>query len=236
MTDSSTDEPTLTSTTHSPPSTPSLKALPRPISIRHSQSYDPSPPSTSRRSGTNRKSLTTSRSAASLSMLSSPTSPTPGPSHPHLANGNAPNSASDASHEYELRSQVSPLRTSPFSNPFRKLQNTFGGSKKSLDLGNSNNNTNNNNNNNNSQPPRPEKVVSSSSSANSLNSWRSKGAEILSKLGPLLSNSPGPMSSQPIFGANLERPSGSPISPTRPWFPLSLHRCAQFLEAKASTK
>ncbi|KAF9912467.1 hypothetical protein EC991_010554 [Linnemannia zychae] len=238
MTDSSLDEPTATSTPHSPPSTPSLKALPRPISVRHSQSYDPSPPSPSRRgSGANqRKSLTTSRSAASLSLLSSPTSPTPGPAHPHLANRNAPNSASDASHEYELRSQVSPLRTSPFANPFRKLQTTFG--KKSLDLSNSNGSLSNNYNS--YSQPKPEKVVSSSSSANSLNSWRSKGAEILSKSWgrsrknsePLLSNSPGPMPSQPIFGANLEEAIRISHIPDTPMVPAVLHRCAQFLEAK----
>ncbi|KAF9130655.1 hypothetical protein BGW39_002797, partial [Mortierella sp. 14UC] len=238
MTDSCPDEPTATSAPHSPPSTPSLKALPRPISIRHSQSYDPSPPSSSRQgSGVNqRKSLTTSRSAASLSLLSSPTSPTPGLAHPHLANRNAPNSASDASHEYELRSQVLPLRTSPFSNPFRKFQNTFG--KKSLDLSNSNGSLSNNYNS--YSQPRPEKVVSSSSSANSLNSWRSKGAEILSKSWgrsrknsePLLSNSPGPMSSQPIFGANLEEAIRISHIPDTPMVPAVLYRCAQFLEAK----
>lgn len=191
MADRSPDEPTATSTNHfsfssssSSSSVPSLKALPRPISIRHSQSYDPSPLSPSSRP---RKSLTPSRSSNSLSLLSSPTSPSPHPSHPHLYNSNAPNTSSDASHEYELRSQVSPLRSSPFSNPFRKLQNSFGGGKKSLDLGHSNGplSSNNNNNNNyfnsNSSQSKPEKVVSSSSSASSLNSWRSKGAEILSK-------------------------------------------------------
>lgn len=184
MADRSPDEPTATSTNHfsfssssSSSSVPSLKALPRPISIRHSQSYDPNP-------SRPRKSLTPSRSSNSLSLLSSPTSPSPNPAHPHLYNSNAPNTSSDASHEYELRSQVSPLRSSPFSNPFRKLQNSFGGGKKSLDLGNSNGPLSSNNNNyfnSNSSQSKPEKVVSSSSSASSLNSWKSKGAEILSK-------------------------------------------------------
>ncbi|KAF9156707.1 hypothetical protein BG015_002502 [Linnemannia schmuckeri] len=248
MTDSSPDELTATSTTHfsfssASSSAPALKALPRPISIRHSQSCDPSPPSPSSRP---RKSLTNSRSSNSLSLLSSPTSPTQSPAHPHLYNSNAPNTTSDASHEYELRSQVSPLRSSPFSNPFRKLQNTFGGGKKSLDLGNGNgplsssNNNNNYFNNSSSSQSKPEKVVSSSSSASSLNSWRSKGAEILSKSWgrsrknsePLLSNTPGPMSSQPIFGANLEEAIRISHIPDTPMVPAVLHRCAQFLEAK----
>ncbi|KAF8949486.1 hypothetical protein BGZ47_000027 [Haplosporangium gracile] len=248
MTDSSPDELTATSTTHfsfssSSSSAPSLKALPRPISIRHSQSCDPSPSSPSSRP---RKSLTNSHSSNSLSLLSSPTSPTHSPAHPHLYNSDAPNTTSDASHEYELRSQVSPLRSSPFSNPFRKLQNTFGGSKKSLDLGNSNgplstsNNSNNYFNNSSSSQSKPEKIVSSSSSASSLNSWRSKGAEILSKSWgrsrknsePLLSNTPGPMSSQPIFGANLEEAIRISHIPDTPMVPAVLHRCAQFLEAK----
>ncbi|KAF9295779.1 hypothetical protein BGZ88_001476 [Linnemannia elongata] len=243
MADRSPDEPTATSTNHfsfssssSSSSVPSLKALPRPISIRHSQSYDPNP-------SRPRKSLTPSRSSNSLSLLSSPTSPSPNPAHPHLYNSNAPNTSSDASHEYELRSQVSPLRSSPFSNPFRKLQNSFGGGKKSLDLGNSNGPLSSNNNNyfnSNSSQSKPEKVVSSSSSASSLNSWKSKGAEILSKSWgrsrknsePLLSNTPGPMSSQPIFGANLEEAIRISHIPDTPMVPAVLHRCAQFLEAK----
>lgn len=66
-----------------------------------------------------------------------------------------------------MRSQVLPLRSTGFSNPFKKLQNTFhpNSSKKSLDFGG----------------PHTEKVASSSSSVNSMVSWRSRGAEMLSK-------------------------------------------------------
>ncbi|KAF9928890.1 hypothetical protein FBU30_002032 [Linnemannia zychae] len=245
MADSSPDELVAASTAYSPSTIPSLKSLPRPLSIRHSQSYDPTPLGHSRRSSSTdpRKSLTTSRSSNSLSFLSSPTSLPP--THPSFVKSNTPNSASDVTHEYELRSQVSPLRTSPFTNPFRKLQNTFGG-KKSLDLSgsngllNNNNNHNSNSKNNNNSLPKQEKVVSSSSSAGSLNSWRSKGAEILSKSWgrsrknsePLLSNSPGPISSQPIFGANLEDAIRISHIPDTPMIPAVLFRCTEFLEAK----
>ncbi|KAF9145477.1 hypothetical protein BGX30_008694 [Mortierella sp. GBA39] len=49
---------------------------------------------------------------------------------------------------------------------------------------------------------------------------------------PLLSNTPGPMSSQPIFGANLEEAIRISHIPDTPMVPAVLHRCAQFLEAK----
>ncbi|KAG0303845.1 hypothetical protein BGZ97_001725, partial [Linnemannia gamsii] len=97
-----------------------------------------------------------SKSTTSLNILSTsaPSANSPlGPGHPH---------------DDETRSQVMPLRSSPFSNPFKKLQSTFhssGSSKKSLDSGS----------------VKTEKLASSASSVHSMMSWRSKGAEILSK-------------------------------------------------------
>ncbi|KAG0025234.1 hypothetical protein BGZ82_010142, partial [Podila clonocystis] len=159
---------------NSAPTTSTRTRIPHPASIRHSQSFEPQQSSTWPRS---EGGLATKRSSASLNLLSS--------------------SSPQGSLDHDPRSSILPSRSSGFSNPFKKLQNTFGNSKKSIELGNNNINNNsnyivngngngngneNNNNNNNNNNTNVAKAVSSSSSANSLtSSWRSKGAEMLSK-------------------------------------------------------
>ncbi|OAQ27100.1 hypothetical protein K457DRAFT_21540, partial [Linnemannia elongata AG-77] len=139
-------------------SPPSSKFPPLAINISHSPN-SLEPPQASPRRGSIAAHLMNfaSKSTTSLNILSSsaPSNNSPlGPGHPH--------------HDEETRSQVMPLRSSPFSNPFKKLQSTFhssGSSKKSLDSGS----------------VKTEKLASSASSVHSMMSWRSKGAEILSK-------------------------------------------------------
>ncbi|KAG0369942.1 hypothetical protein BC939DRAFT_457268 [Gamsiella multidivaricata] len=224
MTDSSPNGSTTASATSSefltsaPPSSTSLKALPRPISIRHSQSYEPSPPSPT---SPPLNELRGARSSASLNLLASTT-----PLHQYRT----PHSGQ--------RSQRQPSKSSSFSNPFKKLQNTFGGSgKRSLDLGS----TNNTNIDVNDVRIKPERVVSSSLSASSLTSWRSKGAEMLSKsLGrnrknsePLLkSTASASVTGSVIFGAHLEDAIQASHIPDTPMVPAVLYRCAEFLEVK----
>lgn len=177
-TTTSTTSPNTTPYTLPPPANPPNSApttstrtrTPHPASIRHSQSFEPQQSSTWPRS---EGGLATKRSSASLNLLSF--------------------SSPQGSLEQDPRSSILPVRSSGFSNPFKKLQSTFGNSKKSLEFGNNNNvnnysnyvvngNGNNNTNNNNTNNNNVAKVVSSSSSANSLtSSWRSKGAEMLSK-------------------------------------------------------
>ncbi|KAF9113232.1 hypothetical protein BGX27_001979 [Mortierella sp. AM989] len=222
MTDSSPHEQTANSapsTLTTSPSSAALKALPRPISIRHSQSYEPAPPSPTDQNPISE--LRGARSSASLNLLASSNS---------LFQQKSPRGLGQ-------RTQISPLRTSPFSNPFKKLQNTFNNTgKKSLDLSNSNNN----NDMGSFVSGRPERVVSSPSSANSLTSWRSKGAEILSKSWgrnrknsePLKKNDSESMSMIPIFGADLEDAIRISHIPNAPLIPAVLYRCAEFLEAK----
>ncbi|KAG0325271.1 hypothetical protein BGZ99_000848 [Dissophora globulifera] len=146
------------------------------------------------------------------------------------------------------RFQNPPSRSSPFSNPFKKLQNPFGSAgKRSLDLGsiqsNFDNNIGNNNNNNNAGSSgfgRSDRVVPSSLSANSLTSWRSKGAEMISKSWgrnrknsePLLKGAIGSMTTSVIFGADLVDAVRISHIPGTPLVPAVLYRCAEFLEAK----
>ncbi|KAF8930443.1 hypothetical protein BGZ52_001098 [Haplosporangium bisporale] len=220
--------PPLANPPSSAPTISTRTRTPHPASIRHSQSFEPAPQSSW--SGSE-GGLTTKRSSASLNLLSS-SSPVPG------------------SLEQDPRSSILPIRSSGFSNPFKKLQNTFG-NKKSLEFGNNNNsssfdgngsnnsnnstttniNTNNNNINNNA------KVVSSSSSANSLtSSWRSKGAEMLSKANWRSRKNSEANNNQeqaaPIFGVVLEDAVRLSHIPGTPLVPAVLHRCAEFLEAK----
>ncbi|KAI7826575.1 hypothetical protein BC939DRAFT_113691 [Gamsiella multidivaricata] len=134
----------------------SSKFKPQPINIIHSKSLEP--PQSSPRRGSIAAHLMhfAAKSTSSLHLLSSSAPARSGP-------------GSASSQEVEVRSQVLPLR-STFSNPFKKLQNTFQGnsssSKKSPDLG---------------ALKATERIASSSSSVNSMVSWRSKGAEIFSK-------------------------------------------------------
>ncbi|KAG0209377.1 hypothetical protein BGX28_010365 [Mortierella sp. GBA30] len=98
----------------------------------------------------------------------------------------------------------------------------------------------NDQNNHIGQPDRPDKAVSSSSSAGSLTSWRSKGAEMLTKSWgrsrknsePLLSTLKGPAPNSPIFGANLDDAIQNSHIPDTPLVPAVLYRCAVFLEAR----
>ncbi|KAF9359706.1 hypothetical protein BGX26_011654 [Mortierella sp. AD094] len=182
-----------------------LKALPRPISIRHSQSYEPAPPSPTGQSLANE--LRGARSSASLNLLSN----------------------SLYSQDFGQRAQIPSPRSSPFSNPFKKLQNTFSNTgKKSLDLTNNSNGTINTGSFGSGRSDR------SSSSANSLTSWRSKGAEILSKSWghsePLSKSESG--SANPIFGSDLEDAIRTSHIQDTPLVPAILYRCAEFLEAK----
>ncbi|KAI8601974.1 hypothetical protein EDD21DRAFT_404051 [Dissophora ornata] len=137
------------------------------------------------------------------------------------------------------RSQAPPSRSS-FSNPFRKLQTTFGSSgKRSLDLGSSQNG-NNFNGTNNGGNTRFDRIVSSSLSAGSLVSWRSRGAEMFSKpwgrnrknSEPLLKSTAGSMTESIIFGVDLEDAIRLSHIPNTPPVPAVLYRCAEFLEAK----
>ncbi|KAF8940960.1 hypothetical protein BGZ58_003692 [Dissophora ornata] len=225
MTDCSPNEPassTFNEFSTSPPSSPtSLKALPRPLSIRHSQSYEPAPRSPTGQSPVNE--LRGVRSSASLNLLTFA----------------APLQQQRSPQEMGQRSQAPPSRSS-FSNPFRKLQTTFGSSgKRSLDLGSSQNG-NNFNGTNNGGNTRFDRIVSSSLSAGSLVSWRSRGAEMFSKpwgrnrknSEPLLKSTAGSMTESIIFGVDLEDAIRLSHIPNTPPVPAVLYRCAEFLEAK----
>ncbi|KAF9275242.1 hypothetical protein BGZ68_010928 [Mortierella alpina] len=233
MTDSSPHDPTCTSSSavayeFSSPShatLSSLKALPRPLSIRHSQSYEPAPPSPTE-TGPVTNSLKNSRSSASLNVLASSFSTaksTRGSNKNHRSNSNG----------YESRPTTLPSRPAPFSNPFKRLPNPFGsGSKKSMDSGVRNN-----------PCPGPDANTpdkTASSSAGSLTSWRTKGAGMLSKSWgrsqknsePLLSVLKGPAPNSPIFGADLEDAIRISHVPDTPLVPAVLYRCAVFLESR----
>ncbi|KAF9359100.1 Rho GTPase-activating protein 22 [Mortierella sp. NVP85] len=191
----------------------SLKGLPRPISIRHSQSYEPPPLTPTSLPLT--AELKTKRSSASLNFLASV----------------KPLDSTNKPHDPEHRS-----RNLPFANPFKKLQNTFGGNHKRIDLPAKTDDADLN------DKVQSGRAVSSSSSANSLTSWRSKGAEILSKsLGrnrknsePVLKGATGAGSAagNAIFGADLEDAIRLSHIPNTPMVPAVLYRCAEFLEAK----
>ncbi|KAF8959196.1 hypothetical protein BGZ46_001815 [Entomortierella lignicola] len=141
----------------------------------------------------------------------------------HLLSSSAPTHSSSAT--LTSQDEVAPLRSTGFSNPFKKIQNTFSPLKK------------------NSEPAstiKPEKVVSSSSSVNSMTSWRSKGAEMLSKKNwgrtrknsePTFSASKG-IASSPIFGAGLEDAVRMSHIPDTPMVPAVLFRCVEYLEVK----
>ncbi|KAF9928493.1 hypothetical protein FBU30_002342 [Linnemannia zychae] len=203
----------------SAPSTPNLsspsKFQPMAINISHS-SNSLEPPQASPRRGSIAAQLMNfaSKSTTSLGLLSSSAPP----ANSSLGPGR--------SHDEETRSQVMPLRSSPFSNPFKKLQNTFhssGSSKKSLDSGS----------------VKTEKLVSSASSVHSMMSWRSKGAEILSKKawGRSRKNSEPTLGAKglpttPLFGATLEEAVRMSHIPGTPMVPAILVRCTEFLEAK----
>ncbi|KAG0069820.1 hypothetical protein BGZ89_002081 [Linnemannia elongata] len=197
-------------------SPPSSKFPPLAINISHSPN-SLEPPQASPRRGSIAAHLMNfaSKSTTSLNILSSsaPSNNSPlGPGHPH--------------HDEETRSQVMPLRSSPFSNPFKKLQSTFhssGSSKKSLDSGS----------------VKTEKLASSASSVHSMMSWRSKGAEILSKKawGRTRKNSEPTLGAKglpttPLFGSSLEEAIRMSHIPGTPMVPAILVRCAEFLEAK----
>ncbi|KAF9093725.1 hypothetical protein BGX29_009816 [Mortierella sp. GBA35] len=216
--------PGASSFSASAPSSPNLSSPPSStfqplaINIAHSsssKSLEP-PQVDSPRRGSIAAHLMTfaSKSTTSLNILSSSAPPI-----------NSPLSAGHTQDE-ETRSQVMPLRSSPFSNPFKKLHNPFhsgGSSKKSLD----------------SSSVKTEKLVSSASSVHSMMSWRSKGAEILSKKGwgrtrknsePTLGAKGLPAT--PLFGASLEEAVRMSHIPGTPMVPAILVRCAEFLEAK----
>ncbi|KAF9962109.1 hypothetical protein BGZ70_008129 [Mortierella alpina] len=234
MTDSSPHDPTCTSSSaaadefSSPSHTTlsSLKALPRPLSIRHSQSYEPAPPSPTE-SGPVTNSLKNSRSSASLNVLASSFSPA------KLNRSNTKNLRSN-SNGYEPRSTALSSRPAPFSNPFKRLPNPFGSSKKSMDSGVRNNPSQS------PDPDTPDNTNTASSSAGSLTSWRTKGAGILSKSWgrsqkssePLLSALKGPAPNRPIFGADLEDAIRISHVPDTPLVPAVLYRCAVFLESR----
>ncbi|KAG0329056.1 hypothetical protein BG004_002421 [Podila humilis] len=190
---------------------------PKPQAIAISQHHGLEPP---QQSPTRRGSIAThlmnfaSRSTTSLNILSSSAPTTP----------SGPTTPSDDSRS--LRPSVLSGRSSPFSNPFKKLQHSLqGGSpKKHLELGG----------------PRGEnnKVISSSASAMTLTSWRSK-AEMLSKKswGRSRKNSEPTfgglaLPQTPIFGASLEDAIRSSHIQDSPMVPGVLFRCAEFLEAK----
>ncbi|GJJ76680.1 hypothetical protein EMPS_09039 [Entomortierella parvispora] len=254
-----------------PSSTSTAKALPRPLSIRHSQSYTPgygqdyspgydptlhsptsptSPTSPSTRQETNtdhqRRNLATSRSSNSLHYMATMTSSPPVTS----CNSNMPPSvhfqADPSTHHNNRPQPLTTLRSSPFSNPFKKLQSSFGNtgsSKKSLDLQSPPNSAHTTGSNTTSNSRSTEKSISSSSSTSSLTSWKSKGAEMLSKTSwgrirknsePLLGNSNLTSTSPggPIFGTNLEDAVRISHIADTPLVPAVLYRCAEFLEAK----
>ncbi|KAF9112869.1 hypothetical protein BGX27_002670 [Mortierella sp. AM989] len=136
----------------------------------------------------------------------------------------AHSSAAATPPQEEVLSQVPPLRSSGFSNPFKKLQTTFNPSKKNSD----------------SISNKPERVASSSSSVNSMISWRSKGAEMLSKKNwgrarknsePTFSASKG-LVACPIFGASLDDAVRLSHIPGTPMVPAVLFRSVEYLEAK----
>ncbi|KAF9436907.1 hypothetical protein BGZ76_002571 [Entomortierella beljakovae] len=220
MTDSSLHDQTPNSTTpnyhySAPPD--ALKALPRPISIRHSQSYEPSPPSPTGQSRVNE--LRGVRSSASLHLLSN--------SNFHFQQRNP--------QELGQKSQIQSQRTSPFSNPFKKLQNTIANvGKKGPELSNNNNATYSFGSN------RSDRTNSPTSPTNSISSWKSKGAEILSKPWGkgrkrselTMKNVPEPMYNGPIFGVDLEIAIRLSHVPETPMVPAVLYRCAEFLEAR----
>ncbi|KAG0006384.1 hypothetical protein BGZ79_000031 [Entomortierella chlamydospora] len=194
-----------------------LKALPRPISrpisIPHSQSYQLPPANPTGQSLANE--LRGARSSVSLNLLSTSNL---------LYQKRNPQ-------DFGQRAQIPSPRSSPFSNPFKKLQNPFSNTgKKSLDLINNSNDTANTGS---FGSGRSDKSLSS---ANSLTSWKSKGAEILSKsLGrnrknsePLLIGS----LANPIFGSDLEDAIRTSHIQNTPLVPAVLYRCAEFLEAK----
>ncbi|KAF9428115.1 hypothetical protein BGZ94_003349 [Podila epigama] len=200
---------------------------PHPGSIRHSQSFEPGQHGPTAWPGSE-GGLTTKRSSASLNLLSSLTTSVQGSTSPH---------------EHDQRSSFIPVRSSGFSNPFKKLQNTFGSSnssKKAVAADPSASLTNNSGSSNISNSGS-SRVTSSSSSANSLTSWRSKGAEMLSKANwrsrknsePLLNNiNEQQVPATPIFGATLEDAVRLSHIPGTPLVPAVLHRCAEFLEIK----
>ncbi|KAI1319822.1 hypothetical protein EDD11_002816 [Mortierella claussenii] len=219
----------------SPPSSTSsssasaLRALPRPISIRHSQSYEPAPPSPT---GDDSPVIRGVRSSASLNLLVSSSQ------HPAL------------NQKQQKRSQMLPPRSlSSFSNTFKKIQSTFGSAKRNLDLSsgsnhhinNGNSSHRNSNSNNANTPGWPlGKSLSTSASANSLTSWKVRGAEIFSKgLGrnrknsePLLKTASSAMLDSSIFGIDLKEAIRLSHIPDTPMVPAVLHRCAEFLEAR----
>ncbi|KAG0266853.1 hypothetical protein BG011_000468 [Mortierella polycephala] len=201
------------SCTSSPPtsaSSPNSHA----INIVHSSRLEP-PQSTPRRGSIAAHLMSfAARSTTSLHILSS-SAPTQ----------RSPDNASSMSQDYEMRSQVLPLRTSGFTNPLRKLQNSLqSSSKKSLEFGG----------------PKPEKLASSSSSVNSMVSWRSKGAEMFSKKNwsrtrknsePTYGTSKS-LPTCPVFGASLEDAVRTSHIQGTPMVPAVLYRCAEYLEAK----
>ncbi|CAO3564734.1 unnamed protein product [Mortierella alpina] len=232
MTDSSPHDPTCTSSSAAADefSSPShatlspLKALPRPLSIRHSQSYEPAPPSPTE-SGPVTNSLKNSRSSASLNVLASPFSSA------KLNRSNTKNLRSN-SNGYEPKSTALSSRPAPFSNPFKRLPNPFGSSKKSMDSAARNNASQG------PDPDTPDKTASAA--AGSLTSWRTKGAGMLSKSWgrshkssePLLGALKGPAPNSPIFGADLEYAIRISHVPDTPLVPAVLYRCAVFLESR----
>ncbi|KAG0265780.1 hypothetical protein BGZ95_003226 [Linnemannia exigua] len=197
-------------------STPSSSSKFQPLAINISHSPNSlEPPQASPRRGSIAAHLMNfaSKSTTSLNILSSSAPPANSPLGP-------------GHHDEETRSQVMPLRSSPFSNPFKKLQSSFhssGSSKKSLDSGS----------------VKTEKLVSSASSVHSMMSWRSKGAEILSKKawGRTRKNSEPTLGAKglpttPLFGSSLEEAVRMSHIPGTPMVPAILVRCTEFLETK----
>ncbi|KAG0321693.1 hypothetical protein BGZ99_003748 [Dissophora globulifera] len=182
------------------------------------------------------------RSTTSLHLLS-----TSAPAKTNSSSSSIASSSSVSLSQDENRSQVAPLRSSAFSNPFKKLQNTLhhvgSSNSNSKSNGNNNSNSNNSNSNNSNSNMSPElgteKTVAYASSVNSMVSWRSKGAEMLSKKawGRARKNSEPTfgakgVASSPIFGASLEDAVRTSHIPGTPMVPAVLLRCAEYLEAK----
>ncbi|KAF9437456.1 hypothetical protein BGZ76_000662 [Entomortierella beljakovae] len=199
------------SSTTSSPVLSSTQLKPQPINAVYKSSQDLTP-SPKRGSIATHLLNFAARSTTSLNLMSSSA-----PSSNHIPP--VPSLPQD-----EAQSHVPPLRSTGFSNPFKKLQNTFNSNSKKFSNDSSN---------------KPEMLVSSSSSVNSMISWRSKGAEMLAKKnwGRARKNSEPTFSAtklvaSPIFGAGVDDAVRMSHIPGTPMVPAVLFRCAEYLEAK----
>ncbi|KAG0029183.1 hypothetical protein BGZ81_004045 [Podila clonocystis] len=194
------------------PSSSSASIKPHAIVIINNQNLEPPQQSPTRRGSIAAHLMNfASRSTTSLNVLST----------------SAPvSSGLEPAEERGAKPSILSGRSSPFSNPFKKLQHSLqGGSRKNFELGPR-------------SAEKEEKVMSSSASAMTLTSWRSK-AEMLSKKswGRSRKNSEPTfgglaLPQTPIFGASLDDAIRSSHIQSTPMIPAVLFRCAEFLEAK----